>query len=85
MESRFNKYKNEGQTASTHIANVNSFIDWLYSDGNDLIEREIQDLTRRIDEGNAPAIFGNKKKKLIKLGECIEDLYETYHFNRGEA
>jgi hypothetical protein len=82
MESRFNKYKDEGQTLSTHIANINSFIDWLFKDGNNLIEEEIQDLTRRINGGNAPAIFGKKKRELIKLGEDIEQLYETYHFNK---
>lgn len=85
MESRFAKYKNDGQTISTHIANVNSFIDWLNDEGNDLIEKEIQDLTNRINAGNAPAIFSNKKNLLIKLGECIENLHEAYHFNRGEA
>ena len=85
MESRFAKYKNDGQTISTHIANVNNYIDWNYTDGLDLIEKEIQDLNRRIEAGNAPTIFGNKKSLLIKLGECIEALHETYHFNRGEA
>ena len=82
MESRFNKYKNEGQSASSHIANINSFIDWLFKEGNNIIEEEIKDLSRRIDGGNAPAMFSRKKKELIKLGEDIENLYETYHFNK---
>jgi hypothetical protein len=82
MESRFNKYKTENKTAQTHIANINNFIDWQYKTGLDLIEKEIQDLKRRIDAGNAPAIFSTKVDKLIKLGETIEGVYETYHFNK---
>lgn len=82
MESRFAKYKNEGKTIASKIANINSFVDYLYSTGNDTIENEIQDLQRKIDNGNAPAIFSNKVDLLIKLGECIERVHETYHFNR---
>ena len=83
--SRFDKYENDstkGASASNHIANIHNFIDWLYEDGNDIIEKEIADLSNRIAGGNAPAIFGNKKMKLIKLGKDIEDVYETYHFNK---
>lgn len=85
MESRFEKYKSSNKAASTHIANINNFIDWQYENGLDMIEREIEDLQRRIDNGNAPAIFSNKVDLLIKLGECIEKVHETYHFNRGNA
>lgn len=83
MESRFNKYENNNQTVANHIANVNVFINQLYEQGLDLIEREINDLQSRIEQGNAPTIFSNKKDKLIKLGKCIESLYETYHFNKA--
>lgn len=82
MESRFNKYKSENKSVATHIANINSFIDSMYN-SLDLIELEINDLQRRIDEGNAPAIFSNKIDHLIKLGERIENAHETYHYNRG--
>lgn len=85
MESRFNKYKNTGKETSTHIANINNFIDWQYENGLDLIEREINDLQMRIDKGNAPAIFSNKINQLISLGECIEKIHETYHFNKNTA
>lgn len=83
MESRFDKYTNNSKTQSAHIAEINSFIDWLYSKGNDLIEKEIQDLSRRIDKGGAPVIFSNKVNELIDLGKCIEKVYSTYHFNKG--
>lgn len=82
MESRFDKYKGDGKAASTHIANINNFIDWQFETGLDLIEKEITDLQKRIDKGNAPAIFSNKKSLLISLGETIEKLHETYHFNK---
>jgi hypothetical protein len=82
MESRFKKYADNNVSASNHIANIHSFIDYLNDVGNELIEDEIQDLSRRISDGGAPAIFSNKKKKLLKLGMAIEDVYETYHFNK---
>lgn len=85
MESRFDKYKSGGKAASNHIANINNFIDWNFDKGLDLIEKEINDLQSRIDKGNAPAIFGNKVNQLINLGECIERLHETYHYNKNQA
>lgn len=85
MESRFGKYKTEGKVASDHIANINNFIDWNFDKGLDLIEKEINDLQSRINSGNAPAIFGNKVKQLISLGECIERLHETYHYNKNSV
>lgn len=85
MESRFNKYKSDNKNTATHIANVNNFVDFLFTKGLDIIEKEIQDLGDRIEKSNAPAIFSNKKDLLIKLGECIENVHETYHFNREAA
>lgn len=85
MESRFGKYKKEGKVVSDHIANINNFIDWNFDKGLDLIEKEINDLQGRINAGNAPAIFNNKVNQLINLGECIEKLYETYHYNKNQA
>ena len=82
MESRFSKYKSDGKAISDHIANINNYIDWNYDKGLDMIEKEIASLQRHIDGGNAPAIFSNKKNLLIDLGECIERLHETYHFNK---
>ena len=82
MESRFSKYKSEGKQESSHIANINSFIDMNYESGLDLVEKEIKSLQSHIDKGNAPAIFSNKKKLLIEFGECVEKLHETYHFNK---
>lgn len=82
MESRFSKYKSEGKSTSSHIANINNFIDWQFDKGLDLIEKEIKDLKHRVEEGNAPAIFSNKINLLIDLGECIEKVHETYHFNK---
>ena len=82
MESRFSKYKSEGKSVSNHIANINSYIDWNYDKGLDLIEKEISSLQEKIDNGNAPAIFSKKINGLINLGECIEKLHETYHFNK---
>lgn len=84
MESRFDKYKAEGKITSAHIANINNLVDWLNKDANNLIEKEIQDLTQRIDNGNAPAIFAKKVDLLIKLGQCIEEVHETYHFNKAK-
>jgi len=83
MESRFDKYKSEGKAMSTQIANINNFIDWNFDKGLDLIEKEINALQDKVDKGNAPAIFTNKINGLINLGECIEKLYETYHFNKN--
>jgi hypothetical protein len=83
MESRFSKYKSEGKAMSNHIANINSYIDWNYNKGLDLIEKEISSLQEKIDNGNAPAIFSQKIDRLISLGECIEALHETYHFNKN--
>ncbi len=82
MESRFSKYKNEGKNTSSHIANINSFIDWQFDKGLDLIEKEIKDLQSRIDKGGAPAIFSNKVDELIALGQCIEKVHETYHYKK---
>lgn len=82
MESRFNKYKTEGKAMSSQIANINNYIDWNFDKGLDLIEKEINALQQKIDAGNAPAIFSNKVNSLINLGECIEKLHETYHFNK---
>lgn len=82
MESRFEKYKSDSKAASSHIANIHNYIDWNFDKGLDLIEKEIASLQKHIDGGNAPAIFSNKKSQLISLGECIEKLHETYHFNK---
>lgn len=84
MESRFSKYKSEGKAISSHIANVNSFINFLYK-SLDIVEAEIKDLKSRIDEGAAPKIFENKVDLLIALGESIENVYETYHFNKDKV
>ncbi len=82
MESRFEKYKNNGKAVADHIANINNFIDWNF-DKLDLIDKEINDLQSRINAGNAPAIFSSKVTQLINLGECIEKLHETYHYNKN--
>ena len=82
MESRFNKYKNEGKAISSQIANINTYIDWNFEKGLDLIEKEIKSLQSMVDAGNAPTIFTNKINGLIHLGECIENIHETYHFNK---
>lgn len=87
--SRFAKYKTEtSKETSTnnsavynHIKNVNNFIDYLYGRGNDIIESEIKDLKNRLENGGAP-IFGTKVEQLIELGECIEKVYRTYHYNK---
>lgn len=83
MESRFSKYKTDSKVMSSQIANINNFIDWNYNKGLDLIEKEINALQAKVEAGNAPAIFSNKINGLINLGECIEKLHETYHFNRN--
>ena len=82
MESRFDKYKNEGKATSSHIANINNFVDWNFDKGLDLIEKEINSLQEKMNAGNAPAIFGKKVGLLISLGECIEKVHEVYHFNK---
>lgn len=84
MESRFNKYKSETKSTSTQIAYINSFVDYVYTTGLDVIENEINSLQSKIDNGIAPPIFTKKKNLLIELGECIERLYETYHFGKNE-
>ena len=85
MESRFNKYESNNISSnsnlSTHIANVNQFINRLYSE-LDLIEKEIESLSVQINSGTYPPMFKIKKECLIKLGKSIEDTYEAYHFNR---
>lgn len=85
MESRFSKYKSEGETTSNQIANINNFIDWNYTKGLDLIEKEIESLQSLINRGEDNKMFPMKKDQLIKLGECIEKVYETYHFNKNNA
>lgn len=82
MERRFDKYKSESKVTADQIANINSFIDWCFNKGRDLIEKEIQSLEYLIDRGEDNAMFPKKINQLIALGEKIEDLYETYHFNR---
>ena len=82
MESRFNKYKNEGKIASDQIKNINNFIDWNFEKCLDLIEGEIASLQNLINEGHDNSMFPKKIKQLIALGEKIEEVHETYHFNR---
>ena len=82
MESRFSKYKSEGKATSDQIANINNYIDWNYDKGRDLIENEIISLKALIDKGENNSMFPKKINKLISLGELIEDLHETYHFNK---
>lgn len=84
MESRFNKYKSEGKSVAAQIAHTNSFIDYIYTTGLDTIEKEIESLQSRIDANTAPPIFTKKKNLLIELGECIEKVYETYHFGKND-
>lgn len=83
MESRFNKYKSEGKAASSQIANINNFIDWNFEKGLDLIEKEINSLQGQIDSGAENKMFPKKINLLINLGECIEKIHETYHFNKS--
>lgn len=85
MESRFDKYKNDGKIVSDHIANINNLIERLYKEDNNLIEKEIQDLTRRVQSGNAPTIFQHKIDLLIRLGQCIEEIHRVYNFNKNKA
>ena len=82
MESRFNKYKSEGKVVADGIANINNYIDWNYEKGLDLIEKEINSLQSLMDSGHDNGMFPKKVKQLISLGETIEKLYETYHFNK---
>jgi len=82
MESRFSKYKSNGKAVSDHIASVNNYINWEHDNALDLIEAEIQDLNKRIADGDTNKMFPQKIDLLIKHGETIEQLYNTYHFNR---
>jgi hypothetical protein len=82
MESRFNKYKSEGKAMSDQIANINNYIDWSFDKGLDLIENEINSLNSLINRGENNAMFPKKIEQLISLGEKIEQLHETYHFNK---
>ena len=63
MESRFNKYKSETKSTSTQIAYINSFVDYVYTTGLDVIENEINSLQSKIDNGIAPPIFTKKKRR----------------------
>lgn len=83
MESRFNKYKTAGKEISDQIANINNYIDWSYDKGLDLIEEEINSLRSLINRGENNGMFPKKIEQLISLGEKIEQLHETYHFNRN--
>ena len=83
MEIRFNKYKSEGKAVSGQIANINNFIDWNFEKGLDLIEKEIDSLQEKIDGGADNKMFPKKIDQLINLGECIEKIHETYHFNKS--
>ena len=83
MESRFNKYKTAGKEISDQIANINNYIDWSYDKGLDLIEEEINSLKSLINRGENNGMFPKKIEQLISLGEKIEQLHETYHFNRN--
>ena len=82
MESRFNKYKNEGKTISDQIANINTFIDWSFDKGLDLVEKEINSLQELNARDGERPIFNQKISGLIAFGECIEKLHETYHFKK---
>ena len=82
MESRFSKYKSEGKAISDQIANINNFIDWSYDKGLDLIEKEINSLQSLIARGENNAMFPKKIDQLIAFGEKIEQLHDSYHFNR---
>lgn len=84
MESRFSKYKSEGKVTSDQIANINNFIDWSYDKGLDLVEKEINSLQALIERGEDNAMFPRKIKQLIAFGEKIEELHESYHFNKNK-
>lgn len=83
MESRFSKYKSESKATSDQIANINNFIDYLYSKGLDMVENEIHSLNELMKRGENNAMFPKKVDQLIALGEDIERLYESYHFNKS--
>ena len=83
MESRFSKYKSEGKAASSQIANINTFIDWNFDKGLDLIEKEINSLKNQINGGADNKMFPKKINLLISLGELIEKTHEAYHFNKN--
>ena len=85
MESRFDKYMNDGKTMSMQIASINNFIDWNYQNGLDLIEEEINALQGLIKKGESNKMFPKKINQLIDLGKCIEQLYDSYHFNRSNS
>ena len=78
---RFDKYKNAGSKTSDQIADINNYIDWNFNKLQ-LIEDEINSLQGFINNGHNNGMFPQKIKKLIALGEIIEDLHETYHFNK---
>jgi hypothetical protein len=84
MESRFSKYENTNQAATSQIKNINSFVNYLFGPGNDIIEDEIKDLKSRIAAGNAPKMFHKKVDLLIDLGKQIEKVHEAYHFNKND-
>jgi hypothetical protein len=83
MESRFSKYKSESKQESSHIANINSFIDWNFDKGLDLIEKEINSLQNQVNGGADNKMFPKKINLLISLGELIEKTHEAYHFNKN--
>jgi hypothetical protein len=84
MESRFSKYKkSEGKAISDQIATINNFIDWSFENGLDISEKEINSLQSLIDRGENNGMFPQKIDKLIAFGEKIEDLHETYQFNKS--
>lgn len=83
MESRFEKYKTGDKATSSQIANINNYIDWNFEKGLDLIEKEIGSLKDKIDNGADNKMFPKKIDLLINLGECIEKIHETYHFNKS--
>jgi hypothetical protein len=85
MESRFSKYKSEKKEASNQIANINNYIDWNYSKGLDMIEKEINSLQSLIEGGRDNKMFPMKINQLIALGECIEKIHEIYHFGKDNT
>jgi hypothetical protein len=82
MESRFSKYKSEGSAMSNQIANINNYIDWNFDSGLNIIEKEINSLRELNARDGERPMFKKKEKQLIALGEMIEQLYETYHYNK---